>query len=153
MTQLASIGKGGVVSLPPFTLPAGQAASAVGETVTLATNRGRFTGTKFERVQIQASGDLDDPNQLRRLSLSIIVNGRSLPTVQDVTLDVLWRSPLELEHAIPDDANVQATLTVIESLTTVADNTLAVRLWGMGLIADTAGGPDRRTQIRDGWRK
>lgn len=125
-------GKGGIVELGPLSLGAGQTTATQPDVVALTANIGRISGTVFERLQLVATGDLADPEELRKLTLTIEVNRRPLPVLQGVPLDLLYRRSIDLETVIPADAEIRARVTLTEDLTTAADNTLTLRLWSNG---------------------
>jgi hypothetical protein len=133
-THPPEVGKGGVLSTESATLGAGAAADTTAEASITSSTRSRLTGTVIEYVSIIATGDLADPEELQKVEVRMLINGRPLPSVDRVPADVFSPS-LDGPQLIPvgeyvgSDAEITVEFRVTDDLDTAAAEEIKLRMY------------------------
>lgn len=132
--QPPEVGKGGILRT---TTPAVAAALAAGNVVTATISdatRARLTNTVIEYIEVVASGDLNDPDELVNIVVTLTINSRPIAACFEVPAD-LFSGDLNGPQLLPigefvgSDADIEVSFEVVTTLTTANAATIGVRIW------------------------
>lgn len=128
------VGKGGILETEFATFTAASPANTTEEASITNATRARLTDTYWEYAALVAEGDLADRDELRKIQVTVLVNGNPIPTLFRVPADVFADSLdgpqlIPVNEYIGSDADIEVIFETQRALTTASDADIGIRIY------------------------